>query len=213
MQIEKLKNYEFEIKQLNYYKIGNWIKNNAPKYEESYNDSISNGQYQSKILLIEELKKVKITQPAHIEIIGGWFGYPFIEMLESILDIKQIDFYELDETCKKVLAQYIGHFEPKYKIAMFDDYFERKELRRRQLIINTSSEHMEDIVKMKQYYKNYPEYPILAIQSNDYYEIEDHINCVENEQEIIKKNKINKVFYAGKNELPLYNRFTVIGQW
>jgi len=196
-----------------YFKIKNFVLNNCEQYFDSFEDSLSEGQYTSKLWLIDELKKIKILQPAHIEIIGGWFGYPLIEMLETIIEIKQIDFYELDETCKKVLAQYIAHFNPKFKIAMFDDYFERNEVRRRQLIINTSSEHMEDIVKMKKYYKNYPEYPVLAIQSNDYIKLEEHINCVNDEKELVHKNLIKNIFYEGKNKLPHYNRFMVIGQW
>jgi hypothetical protein len=81
------------------------------------------------------------------------------------------------------------------------------------LIINTSSEHMEDIVKMKKYYKNYPEYPILAVQSNNYFKLEEHINCVNDEEELVRKNSIKNIFYVGKNKLPLYNRFMVIGRW
>jgi hypothetical protein len=196
-----------------YFKIKNFVLNNCEQYFNSFEDSLSEGQYTSKLWLIDELKKIKISQPSHIEIIGGWFGYPLIEMLETIIEIKQIDFYELDETCKKVLAQYISHFNPKFKIAMFDDYFERNEVRRRQLIINTSSEHMEDIVKMKKYYKNYPEYPILVVQSNNYFKLEEHINCVNDEEELVRKNSIKNIFYVGKNKLPLYNRFMVIGRW
>jgi hypothetical protein len=196
-----------------YFKIKNFVLNNCEQYFNSFEDSLSEGQYTSKLWLIDELKKIKISQPSHIEIIGGWFGYPLIEMLETIIEIKQIDFYELDETCKKVLAQYISHFNPKFKIAMFDDYFERNEVRRRQLIINTSSEHMEDIVKMKKYYKNYPEYPILVVQSNNYFKLEEHINCVNDEEELVRKNSIKNIFYVGKNKVPLYNRFMVIGRW
>jgi len=222
MQIEKLKKMEerikdseFEIKETHYYKIKNWIQNNSPSYNDSYTDSISNGQYQSKKWLIDSLKEVKFdwNEPLHVEIIGGWFGYPLIEMLQNVIDIKQIDFYEIDETCKNVLAQYINHFEPEYKIAVFDDFFERKEIRRRQLIINTSAEHMDDIVQMKKYYKHYPSYPVLALQSNNYFEIDDHVNCVNSVDELIEKNDIKKVYFSGTNELPLYNRYMVIGQW
>jgi hypothetical protein len=230
MQIERIKKLEdiireseFEIKESNYYKIRNWILNNVPDYIDSYDDSISSGQYESKKWLLDELKSVKSylsenaimdwNQPTHVEVIGGWFGYPIIEMIQTIIDIKQIDFYEIDETCKKVLAQYVNHFEPEFKVAVFDDYFQREEIRRRQVIINTSSEHMEDIVKMKKYYKNYPQFPILAIQSNNYRELREHINCVSSVDELIEKNKINKIYFSGSIELPLYTRYMVIGQW
>lgn len=216
----KIGNFKLKISQCEngqrdtpYYWTRQWVYNNLKDYLDSFDDSLSLGQYESKKWIIEELRKINIQKFQHIEIIGGWFGYPFIEFLDSFIDIKQIDFYEIDNNCKKVLAQYINNFKPKFKISMFDDYFQRKDLRRRNMIINTSSEHMMDIVKMKSYYKNYPEYPILVIQSNDYTEIKDHINCVESEAELIEKNEIKQVYYSGSYDLPLYKRYMVIGRW
>ena len=72
---------------------------------------------------------------------------------------------------------------------------------------------MSDIVLMKEYYKDYPVKPILAIQSNNYFNVEDHINCVKNVDELIEKNEIKEVLYKGKRSLPLYDRFMVIGKW
>ena len=105
------------------------------------------------------------------------------------------------------------NFDYDFKIVQFGDFFERTDLRRRHLIINTSSEHMPDIVKMKQYYKDYPTTPLLILQSNDYKEISDHINCVSDETELIAKNHIRQVYYKGMQSLPLYNRYMVIGRW
>ena len=136
-----------------------------------------------------------------------------IELLSKSFNIKQLDLYDLDENCHKIVAQYKNHFDEKFKIAQFGDFFERKEVRRRHLIINTSSEHMADIASMKEYYKDYPIKPILAIQSNNYFELEDHINCVKDVNELIEKNQIKDVLYKGKRSLPLYDRFMVIGKW
>jgi len=197
-----------------YYWVRQWISNNLDiEALKSFDDSMSNGQIKSKKWLCEELGKIKFSEPIHIEIIGGWFGYPMIEMLSKIFEIKQIDYYDIDINCKKVLAQYINHFKPTFKIAIFDNYFDRTDIRRRQLIINTSSEHMKDIVSMKKYYKDYPTTPIIAIQSNNYNIIDDHINCVNSVEELIEKNQISNILYKGENNQELYTRYMVIGQW
>ena len=72
---------------------------------------------------------------------------------------------------------------------------------------------MSDIILMKKYYKDYPINPVVVIQSNNYYDIDDHINCVKNVDELIEKNHIKKIYFKGSQELPLYDRFMVIGRW
>ena len=68
------------------------------------------------------------------------------------------------------------------------------------------------------YHKN----PIIVIQSNNMYHINDHINCVNSEKELISKHKIREVLYSGsqnivawhdeKIEESKYKRFMVIGK-
>jgi hypothetical protein len=197
-----------------YFKVKNFVLNNYPNYFDKLEDSLSDGQFESKTWLIEKLNiSYDFLYPVHVEIIGGWFGFPLIEMLDYVIDIESLDFYELDEINKKILVQYTNYFNLNFKVKVFDDYFERKELRRRHLIVNTSSEHMEDVVRMKPYYKDYPEPPILVLQSNNYYDLVEHVNCVNSAEELIEKNSIKKVFYSGSKKMDNYTRFMVIGQW
>ena len=210
---EQISICENDNRETPYYWVNQWVNNNLPSYSNSFEDSVSQGQYESKLWLKEKLEKIIFTSELYIDVIGSWFGFPLIEMLADVFDIKQIDLYDIDEECHKVTAQYINHFDYDFRIVQFKDFFERKEIRRRQLIINTSSEHMSDIITMKEYYKDYPVKPILAIQSNNYFNVEDHINCVKNVDELIEKNEIKEVLYKGKRSLPLYDRFMVIGKW
>ena len=208
---EKISICENYNRETPYYWVNQWINNNLPSYSNSFDDSVSQAQYDSKLWLVQKLKNIKLhVKEVHIDIIGSWFGFPLIEMLSKILNIKQIDLYDKDENCHKVVAQYINHFDPDFRIVQFGDFFERKELRRRDLIINTSSEHMQDIIQMKQYFKGNP---AIAIQSNDYFELKEHTNCVNDIEELILKNEIKKVWYKGKKKFEKYNRFMVIGQW
>ena len=206
-----------KIKETSYYWVQKWIQNNMPKYNDSFLDSVSQGQYDSKKWLKDELIKVKKYlkryEPLHIDIIGSWFGFPLIEFVSEIFKIKQIDLYDSNEDCHKIMAQYIKHYDYDFKIVQFGNFFDRKELRRRHLIINTSSEHMSDIILMKEYYKDYPEKPIIVIQSNNYYEIQDHVNCVSSENQLIDKNHLKEIYFSGKQSLPLYDRYMVLGRW
>lgn len=214
-QISEFRSCTNKIKESVYYWVGLWVKNNLPDYFNSFEDSISQGQYDSKKWLIEELSKINMHQfePLHIDIIGSWFGFPLIEMVSSKFKIKQIDLFDLDENCHRVTAQYVNHFDYNFRIVQFDDAFKRKDWRRRHIVINTSSEHMPDMLNLKPHYKDYPITPLLVIQSNNYFELNDHINCVNDEDELVEKNQIKEVYFKGKQSLPLYDRFMVIGRW
>ena len=197
-----------------YFKVKNYIMNNHIDYINSFEDSLSDGQLKSKKWMIKELDKVcNFIHPVHVEIIGGWFGYPLIEMLESFLMLDKIDFYELDENCKKILYQYNTFFNLDIDISIFGDFFNRTELRRRHLIINTSAEHMNNISIMKHCYKTLPEPPLLVIQSNNYEKLNEHINCVNSEHELAEKNEIKDIMFAGSLEFSNYTRYMVIGKW
>ena len=100
-----------------------------------------------------------------------------------------------------------------FKIAQFSDAFERKDWRRRHIVINTSSEHMKDTSLLKSHYKDYPTTPLLVLQSNNYFELNEHVNCVNSENELMEKNQIREVYFKGKQSLPMYDRYMVIGRW
>ena len=195
-----------------YYWVFQWIKNNLPAYEKSFEDSVSQGQFESKLWMHEELSKIYLND-VHVDIIGSWFAFPMIEFLIDLYDVKQIDLYDKDTNCHSVVAQYINHFDLDIKIAQFGDIFERKDYRRRQLIINTACEHMNDMSELKSTYKDYPEKPILVLQSNNYFGLPEHVNCVKDEDELVEKNHIKEILYKGKQSQKLYDRFMVIGKW
>lgn len=220
-----------------YYKVQRFIKNNYSEYEKSFDDSISDDQYESKRWMCDILNDLRITTPDNIkkytkdssesirfpdghpdwdyplliEIIGSWFGWPLIELIDRFTKgrITQIDLYDPDEVCQKVTAQYKNIFNPKYKVIQHDNYFERKDLRRRHLIICTSCEHMQDFTNQFSFKGN----PFVCLQSNDYIDLTDHINCVKDVEELTEKNQIKNIWYKGEKDFGNYKRFMVIGQW
>ena len=75
-----------------------------------------------------------------------------------------------------------------------EDY--KKDSRFIKLVINTSSEHMPhlpELVKNKRYNKTC----VFALQSNNMFDLEEHVNCVNSENELIEKSEISHVLYSG----------------
>jgi hypothetical protein len=73
------------------------------------------------------------------------------------------------------------------------------------LIINTSCEHMKDIPAVYG--------PTYALQSNDYTNIIEHINCVNSAKELANKNNLNHRLFTDSQKMPNYTRFMTIGYY
>ena len=204
-----------EQRATNYAKAGRWIENNlSESYVKSHQDSLSEQQYESKLWMVEEIanlgSKFDYTEPCHIEVVGSWFGWPLLEYIDfAFPNIKQIDCYDKDELCHPVFAQYKNMFEPKYPIHQFGDWFARSDVRRRQVIINTSGEHMPWIAQRRNFFKGNP---LVIVMSNDYYDGEGHTHCVPDMMELMRQQELGVTYYTGTRSMQTYNRFMVIGR-
>ena len=76
-------------------------------------------------------------------------------------------------------------------------------------IINTSCEHIKDF---NAWYNSIPDGKLVILQSNDFFELEEHINCVKNIEEFKEQCLVSNLLYSGTIELSKYNRFMLIGQ-
>ena len=208
-------NYNNTMEWSPYMKVKRFLDESYPEYASDLLDSITDGQYESKKWMCQILRPENFgsKDPFKIEIIGSWFGWPLIEMLEGVVEkIEQIDLYDPDEVCQEVVQKYKYYFKPSYNLNQFGDYFERNDKRIRHMIICTSCEHMPDISEMKEYYKETPK-PIFVLQSNDYVDLPEHQNCVESSSELAEKNQITDIMYQGEKDFGNYKRFMVIGRW
>jgi len=198
-----------------YAKVGRWIENHLSDYYiSSWEDSLSAQQFESKMWMVEEIanlgSKFEYTEPCHIEVVGSWFGWPLMEYIDyAFPNIKQVDLYDKDELCHPVMAQYKNHFTPKYEVHQFGDWFERTDRRRRQVIINTSGEHMSNISENKELFKGNP---LVIVMSNDYFDGDGHTHCVPDMMELMRQQNLGKTFYTGTRSMQTYNRFMVIGR-
>ena len=81
--------------------------------------------------------------------------------------------------------------------------------------INTSCEHMEPD-DLREFILKKPKESIIILQTNDYGELDSHINCVGNLDEFVNfvKPLLSKKWVISQSQIDLgdFNRFMVIGQ-
>lgn len=202
-------------------------------------DSLSENQLQSKKWLIQELENiVSHLQPIRAQIYGGWFGFPLIDILLSKCEFEYIENIDIDEKAIVLfrrIAELRGYSEKSNPrlIGTIDDVNNRSEREwNTDLVINTSSEHMSplpQLMKGKKYRtslclsreilpgRRTPERGVkgpclFALQSNNMFHIDDHINCVNSEDELVENSGLEDIKYKGALDMPNgYKRFMVIG--
>lgn len=211
--------------QIEYSEMMKWVRYNHPEKMNRWMDSLSPNQILCKQWLVDSLDNVKIPLDENnqfkIEIIGGWFGFPLIEMLLKKYknSIKEINLFDIDKSATLFAWKYTELFNLK-NIKIFNiNYFDYKEIRRTHMVINTSCEHMPDMLLMQDYYK-IPERTLLVLQSNNKTNETDHVNCVENCQQLIIQNDISEIWGGNKTmktivdgKKEFWNRFMVMGKW
>ena len=75
-------------------------------------------------------------------------------------------------------------------------------------IINTSCEHIENF---KDWYSKIPKNKLVILQSNNYFEIKDHVNCSKSLEEFSESAPMTHVLYEGFLDLQKYLRYMKIG--
>lgn len=215
--------------------INNYLKDdNDPAIIQ---DAMSRSQMKSKIWLIDELAKIKDTLPLgafyNILILAGWFG-----QLRSIYDKKltyrKMRFLDIDrEACQT--SDYIFNLSDleNYKVKAVSADVNQLNLHKNgyewdvenfkentkytekylpDLIINTSAEHMTEEWFHQIRFKEMESNPVVAIQSNNMFDREGHINCVYSADHMKKKFPMKEVLYEGELQLKGYKRVMIIGR-
>lgn len=195
-------------------------------------DAFSRSQVKSKIWLIEELLKIN-SDYNNVLIMAGWYG-----QLKSIYDKKltyaKMRIIELDrEACET--SDYIFNLSnlENYKVKSINADINNLTLHKNgyewdvenfregtkysekflpNLIINTSSEHMKEDWFFQIKFKEMESDPVVAIQSNNLFDIPEHINCVHSVDHMKKKFPMREILYEGELQLKGYKRVMLIGR-
>lgn len=193
-------------------------------------DAFSRGQVQSKIWLSTELSNLNIPTK-NILILAGWFGqlvryiksdYEKIRivdmdrtacsMSDDVFNLDKLDSYQVKSSACKIEDLVIQKTGFVLSVEDFkkERVYEEKFLP--DLIINTSAEHMTDDWFNQIRFKELESNPVVIIQSNNLFDIPEHINCVHSSDHIEKKFPMREILYSGEIQLQGYKRFMLIGR-
>ncbi len=173
-------------------------------------DSFSPNQFKSKLTLINHIRDLNIlNKDSEIVIFGCWYGSILIPSFYN--EVKRITAIDLDpkvisKAKYKIFKDYNVDFISK---DVFDWAPDSSRIKKTDLIINTSCEHMRSMKELKLDTKSY-----FAYTSNNMYDIEGHINCVSSIEEFKYQLPDNaKVMIEDKIIDERGTRFLLIGKY
>jgi hypothetical protein len=210
MNIEKLitlRQAEQEFRSSHYWKMEQIFRREFPHKIDRFYESTSQRQIMSKQWLVNELAKVyQPSNPINIEIIGGWFGFPLIDLLYSKFNINRIHFFEIEDLCKDITSKY--NVISRYNIDI--DYdgsrFALTTKTSPDLVINTAQEHMLCLTK-----EMYANNPMIAVHSNNCDWDDEHWNAHTSLQNFIDSMQLNTLYYSGEKYVGEFDRYQLIG--
>lgn len=188
-------------------------------------DSVSAGQFSSKLWLANELRPYITKNHSSIQIIGGWYGL-MAHILADNGFPQEIKNYDLDPMCEEYgyrLAQYGNiHFVTGNGLDIYNKDDRGVDMNRQpmggyetntgsKITICTACEHIPEDELYNALKKKHPN-QMVALQSNNYYEIDSHINCHDSVERFISTLPLKEILYSGtKSWRDEYDRFLVIG--
>jgi hypothetical protein len=182
-------------------------------------DSMNESQLVSKMWLVEELSNLNV-KPVNISLLAGWFAQYIVPLLyDNIESIEWIENFEMDRDIKQVAYKFNTRYKKdnKYKISirnvMFGNLISLSSPTF-DTVINCSCEHMYPMSKFKKL-KNtgVNDDALYILQSSNDTQYDDHINCVNDADELADQANLAEILYAGERLLPNgMTRFMVIGR-
>lgn len=204
------------------------FKNFFVNETEIWDDCFSRGQLQSKLWLIQELKKCNV-ELGTVYLCAGWYATLATMLFESNIKLDKVRSFDIDPSCVDVAEVFnkpwfVDNWRFKavtkdiFHITYDEHWWESWSNANNRMskpihdipntIINTSCEHVQPF---DQWYEKIPKDKLVVLQSNNYFEIKEHVNCVGSIEEFAVKAPMQNILYAGELELPKYKRFMLIG--
>jgi hypothetical protein len=197
-------------------------------------DAFSRGQVQSKIWLATELAKLK-TDFEMVYVLAGWFGQitsyfdaadinynkmrimdidpGACEISDKIFNAANLENYKV-KSVERDLTDYtwLSRTGCEYILKNYNNNQETKEKTSPDLIINTSAEHFHERWYHKFANRPLETNPLFVIQSNNLFNVPEHINSVHSIDEMKIKFPMGEVLFEGELQLKGYKRFMLIGR-
>jgi hypothetical protein len=197
-------------------------------------DAFSRGQVQSKVWLVRELAKIK-TDFDMVFVLAGWFGQlthyfdagginyakarimdidpAACEISDKVFNASRLTDYKvksIEYDITDPVKLYHSGLEYEVKNYQTGSNFTEKTIP--DLVINTSAEHFSEDWFHKFVVKNFNTDPLYVIQSNNLFDVPEHVNCVHSVDHMEKKFPMTRLEYSGEIQLKGYKRFMLIGR-
>ena len=183
------------------------IRNSDDRYRTL--ESFWKGQVNSKVWLVENLKTVKSLDGLTITIYGGWNGVLASLLFNSSDYLRNITSVDIDPVCETIAStvnkrqEMQGRFQA--VTADMCNYTQDSDI-----VINTSCEHITQ-EQYDQWLNNQSDNAIIVLQSNNYFNLDEHIRCSADLEEFVQMSNINP--YLRKTlQTPKYDRYMLIGK-
>jgi hypothetical protein len=184
-----------------------------------FGNAFNRNQLSSKKWLIDQLTDVTDGNFDNIVILGGWYGVLSALLFnDARFSIRSIASVDINPDCAGVAECLNQRFTENGTFrALTGDMFELDYISllpapnrspTANLLINTSCEHIADFSR---WYQQVPTGTTVTLQSNNFFECDEHINCVNDVSEFQQLAPMSKTLFAGELPLKKYTRFMLIG--
>ena len=173
-------------------------------------ESFWKGQVNSKVWLAENLVELGPFRPLNIVIYGGWNGVLASILFNSNLSIQYITSVDIDPVCEDIAKTVNRRYLDQNKFTAITADMTEVTDESADVVINTSCEH----ITQEQYDKwlsNQPNDATIVLQSNNYFNLDEHIRCSTDLEDFVRMSNINP--YLRKTlETLKYDRYMLIGK-
>jgi hypothetical protein len=183
------------------------IRNSDDRYRTL--ESFWKGQVNSKVWLAEQLPGFVPVNPLNIVIYGGWNGVLASILFNSKVNIQSITSVDIDPSCQDIANTINKRYEMQGRFnAVTADMISYTT--NADVAINTSCEHITQ-EQYEQWLDNQSQNAVFVLQSNNYFDHNEHIRCATDLEDFIKMSNI-QVWYQGEFKTPKYTRYMIIGK-
>lgn len=203
------------------------FKNFFVNKTEIWDDCFARGQLQSKAWLVRELKELG-PELGTVFLCAGWYATLSTMLFENDFEIDKIRSFDIDPSCASIAEIFNKPWTMKdwqFKASTADikdinysgytyntiksDGTESELYDEPDTIVNTSCEHIPDF---GEWYDKIPEGKLVILQSNNYFDVEEHVNCSNDVEEFKAQAPCKEYLFTGTLDLGMYKRFMIIGR-
>ena len=198
-------------------------------YPEPYlAHALGKNQLASKKWLLDEVLRAVGPRLGTVYVLGGWKGVLGALLLsDRRFQVDRVLSFDIDPDCEAAADTMNASHVPagRFKALTADMYtmdYGRGVFAGRDaeggsleieaepdLVVNTSCEHLD---RFGQWYERIPAGTLLALQSNDNFAVDVHVNCVEDLEAFKRQAPMREVLFAGELPRKRYTRFMLIGR-